>query len=960
MKSKKVVKNEKKKKDENKVREYKTRLKFNPLNILITVLVSLIIIGLSYYFLGLIPTLILIIGSLLILLIGHFLDKPKKKSKMRKAIKIICIIGLVFGILGLLGGCLFMAYIVNNAPDFQSELLKKKESTIIYDNKGVEMAKLGTEIRENIEYDEISENFIDALVATEDSKFFQHNGLDLMRFTKAAIGQVLGKSDAGGGSTLTMQVSKNTFTSSEDSGIQGIIRKFTDIYVSMYQIERNYTKEQIIEFYINNHSLYGTISGIQEASQYFFEKDAKDLNLAESSLLAGLYKAPTYYNPYIYPERATKRRNTVLYLMERHGYITNEERKLAASIPVESLLSNNTKEENVYQGYIDLVCQEIKDRYGVDPYTTPMLIYTNMDRSKQDGVNDILNGKTYTWKYKNLQTGIAVVDSSSGKIEAIGAGRNRSGAKSMSFATDINRQIGSTAKPLFDYAPGMEYNNWSTYTLFDDEKGYTYSDGTPINNFDGNWEGVITLRRALSNSRNIPALKAFQQVDNKKIVNLVTKVGIKPEISNGYIHEAHAIGAFTGSNPLTMAGAYQIFSNGGYYYEPYAVNKVVFRSTGETDTYSSAKVKVISDSTAYMITDVLKGVVDSRMKNGLYKDHFAAKTGTTNVDSETKKSQNLPDSIVRDYWVNGYTHNVVISIWIGFDKLNPKYNDGEYLNYNADGNMRRYLLNAVGKVAFNHDNTDFTQPKSVVKVGVENQSNPAMLPSANTPKEEIVYELFKKGTEPTEVSKKFLALDTPTNLQVKYADNAVKLTWTGVSDLGYLENGQFGYYIYINNEKVYFTENTNYTISNLQNFIGTYSVRAGYKDTEDFMSGYATYELKSITNYKLSISGKATTTYKQGEAINKALYDGTIVVLSADGKNITSQADIDIIITDSNNETVTTIDKTKVGTYTITYKVSYDGFEGTCSNKIIIEKKEENPKEDDEDDESTNPPSLDE
>ena len=320
-----------------------------------------------------------------------------------------------------------------------------------------------------------------------------------------------------------------------------------------------------------------------------------------------------------------------------------------------------------------------------------------------------------------MQAGIAVVDSSSGKILAIGAGRNRSGAKSFSYATfDANsqRQIGSTAKPLFDYGPGIEYNNWSTYTIFED-KPYSYSNGKSIVNVDGNYKGAITLRTALSQSRNIPALKAFQQVDNKKIVNLVTSVGITPEISNGTIHEAHAIGAFTGSNPLSMAGAYQIFSNGGYYYEPYSVNKVVFRDDNKTIEYSSPKVKIISDSTAYMITDVLKDVLDlyassRQAKSGLGRDHIAAKTGTTNVDSQTIRNRKLPSSIVRDFWIVGYTHNVVVGIWIGYEKLNSKH----YLNFNSDGNRRYTLLNQVGKVVFKHDGKDFTRPSSVVSVAV--------------------------------------------------------------------------------------------------------------------------------------------------------------------------------------------------------------------------------------------------
>ena len=938
MKKKEVKERVPQKKKETERKEH-YNIKDNIVNIILFIVIFVALCGIGYYFIGLIATAIIVAGLLFVLLIGFLLDRPKTKSKRRKVFKIIAILILVFAILSLLAGTAFIVYIVKHAPDFKQELLKEKESTILYDSQGNEYAKLGKELRENIEYDELSEVFIDALIATEDSRFFQHNGFDLMRFVKAAAGQAVGQGDSGGGSTLTMQLSKNTFTSTNASGIKGIIRKFTDIYISIFQIERNYTKEQIIEFYTNNHPLGGIIFGVQEASHYFFNKDAKDLNLSEAAIIAGMYQAPTSYNPFNHPQAAQKRRNTVLYLMERHGYITSEERKYAASIPVESLLTDTSTATNKYQAYIDLVCKEVQEKYGVDPYSIPMLVYTNMIRSNQDGVNKIMNSPssgTFKWKDEDMQAGIAVIDSTSGKIMAIGSGRNQSGAKSYSFATfseKTQRQIGSTAKPLFDYGPGMEYNNWSTYTLFTDEP-YTYSNGKKISNYDGEYKGVITLRKALSDSRNVPALKAFQQVDNKKIVNFVTSVGITPEISNGMIHEAHAIGAFTGSNPLAMAGAYQIFSNGGYYYEPYAVSKIIFRD-GETEPieYSSPKVKIISDSTAYMITDVLKALATGEAKSGLNKDYFAAKTGTTNVDSDTKKKNGLPSSIVRDYWYIGYTHNVVIGTWLGYEKLSKTH----YLNYNSDGKLRNRLFNQVARVCFKHDGIDFTRPKSVVVSRVEKGSNPPKLPSDSTPSDQIVTELFKRGTEPTEISTKYLSLNTPTNLSVTDYGSYVTLNWTGVNNPDYLEKGVFGYYIYFNNEKLYFTQSTSYTINNRNSYYGTYSVRAGYKDTDEFLSGATTYELSEKT-YKLSAS-PSTSTYYVNDTISSSLYNGASVTLTENGNNITNNANISITITNSAGTTVSTIDNSTPNTYTITYKVTYGTFTGSCSNKIIIKEK---------------------
>ena len=201
----------------------------------------------------------------------------------------------------------------------------------------IEYAKLGTEVRQKITYDELPQVLIDALIATEDSRFFQHNGFDAPRFVKAAIGQVLGKADAGGGSTITMQVVKNSFSVEADgtiasSGIKGITRKFQDIYLSIFKLERSCTKEKIIEYYVNNHYLGGNIYGVEEASEAYFGKSVSDINLSEAAILAGMFKSPAYYRPTAYPEHAASRRATVLYLMKRHGYITEEEEKILKQI----------------------------------------------------------------------------------------------------------------------------------------------------------------------------------------------------------------------------------------------------------------------------------------------------------------------------------------------------------------------------------------------------------------------------------------------------------------------------------------------------------------------------------------------------------------------------------------------------------------------------------------------------
>ena len=910
----------------------------------IAIIIVLLVTIIFYFLYGIEIALITLVGILLILGFARLLDLTKKKKKQRKILKTFLIIILSFAIIGMLGAATFMIYIINTAPKFDTSLLTKSQSSILYDSDGKEFAKLGSQLRENIEYDDLSEVFIDALIATEDSRFFQHNGIDIARFSKAAIKQLLGQDDAGGGSTISMQVIKNNFTDSTSTGIKGLIRKFTDIYLAVFKLEKNYTKEQIIEFYVNNHGLGGAW-GVEAASKYYFNKSAKDLNLAEASLLAGMYQAPGSYNPYKNPDKAEKRRLTVLNLMVRHGYITKEEADLANSIPVSSLLSYTNTNQSVYQGYIDTLLDEIKDKYGLDPNKTSMYIYTNMNRKKQDGFNDIIAGKTYKWVDDYVKAGAVAIDSATGKVEAVIASRSND-QQVHNYATDDSHQIGSIAKPLFDYGPGLEYNNWSTYTLFDDNP-YTYSDGTPIKNYDGAYRGLITLRYALSDSRNIPALKAFQQVDKKKIIQLVTSVGITPEIENNTIHEAHAIGSFNGASPMQMAGAYQIFSNGGKYTEPYLVSKIVIRSTGETIENTNETKQIVSDSTSYMIADVLKGAVTTRMRSAYggsrfnITDHFAAKTGTTNLPSWVwEKYPGLPSDAISDCWVMGFTNKTVISLWYGYDGIDKDHLD-RVLHWVPATNERQILFNALAYAAFNHDGTDFKMPNSVVKVGVEKGTNPPLLASKNTPSNEIVYELFKKGTEPTEISTAYSRLDNPTNFSINYKNKKVVLTWNKVSDPGYIADGILGYYIYFNGEEIDFTTKTTYTFEGKdkkEDYLGSYTIKAGYKDTKNSMSSGVTKKLESANTYELTIKNKNTTYLKVGDTIDPSLYDGSLLVLKENGENINKDISkyLTIKVQNSSMDIVSNLSSEAPETYTITYTIDYNGYSSSVTSKIVI------------------------
>ena len=582
------------------------------------------------------------------------------------------------------------------------------------------------------------------------------------------------------------------------------------------------------------------VYGVEEAAQTYFGKSASDLNLSEAATIAGMFQAPTYYRPDTNPENAEKRRSTVLYLMVRHGYITQEEADIANSIPVADLVVEQTASSDPYQGYADTVIAELEAVYGIDANKTPVEVYTNLDRAKQDAVNSVMNGETYTWIDDKVQAGVTVLDSQTGKILAVGAGRNRQAA-GLNFATGIKRQPGSTAKPLFDYGPGIEYNNWSTYTLFDDSP-YTYTGGRPIKNWDNGYFGTITLRRALATSRNIPALKAFQQVDNKKIIEFVEGLGITPEIENGKIHEAHAIGAFSpGVSTKDMAAAYAAFSNGGYYNEPHTIERIVYRDTGEVVEFEGEKTKAMSDSTAFMISDVLQDVA----LTGGTPTNVAAKTGTTNYDSEYMEEHNLPGDAIRDSWVVGYSTKTVIALWYGYEKNDTT---GRYVLHNVPATIQKdRIFNALVRAGAMESNREaFTQPSSVVRIGIVSGSNPPVVAGSGYTGS-VVYEYFKKGYEPEETDVSSVQLAKPGNFKVTYDKNTNKVTmsWSAV-DPGDNEGlGTFGYNIYLGSTLIGFTESTSYTYTlGSTSPYGTYRVVATYKGYSGLQGTAATYTLK--------------------------------------------------------------------------------------------------------------------
>lgn len=808
------------------------------------------------------------------------LKQKYKKSTLSQKILILFMLGITSLLILFL---IFALFVIISAPEFKASNLYSKNSTAIFDVNGNEVARLGTENREIVTYEELPEVLVDAIIATEDSRYFQHDGIDLARFTKAVFGQLLGQSDAGGGSTLTMQVAKKAFTSSVDSGIKGIIRKFTDIYLAVFKIETNYTKEQIIEFYVNIPYLGSGTYGVEQASKTYFNKSVSELSLSEAAMIAGLFQAPGAYDPYIYPEKAEARRNIVLNLMYKHGYITEKQRDLAKSISVTTLLAGTNSSVNKYIGFVDTVVAEVEKRTGYDPYVTSMNIYSTLNTEKQDVIEKINSGETFKWANDVSQTGIAVIDVETGAIAAVGAGRNKTSARSWNFATMERNHPGSTAKPIFDYGPAIEYLNWgSGQTVIDDT--YTYSGGGRIKNWDNKFKGVLTAREALAASRNIPALYTFQQVKQSDVKEFVTNLGITPEYESNIINESHSIGGFNGTTPLELAAAYATFARGGEYIEPHSFTKIEFVDTNEVFEVKPKKHKAMSESTAYIINRMLQrtitgGYVSASVPSGT---DVASKTGTSTVDSAAVKKLGIKKSVIGDVWQVAYSPDYAIAMWYGYKELTKD----NFLTSGEGTPARRGIIKALTKGIL-EKNSRWSQPSNVVQVEIELGTDPLKLASDYTPEDLRSKEYFKKGTQPTEVSTRFSELSNPTNLQYTAGINSVTLTWDKIPTPDAINYESLVSYfndsVYKNWADKYLNERLDYNNSN----IGTlgYSI---YKQTPNGLE-YLTHTTNNTYTYNGYIDTSVTFVIKSQYSIFT--------------QNASSGAEITIL---ANSETTTT------------------------------------------------------
>ncbi|NTM51097.1 PBP1A family penicillin-binding protein [Enterococcus faecium] len=642
---------------------------------------------------------------------------PHKKGLF---IKILLGILSFFCILFLAGVGLFWYY-AKDAPELTDKKLDATVSSKLYTQDGELFEDLGAEKREKISANELPKTLEDAIVSVEDRRFYKHIGVDPIRI----IGSALSNFTSGGlqgGSTLTQQLIKLSFfsTSAED---QTLKRKAQEAWMAV-RLEQKKSKQEILTYYVNKVYMSNGLYGMETASEMYFGKKLSELSLPQTALLAGMPQAPSAYDPYVYQDQAKKRRDTVLYTMLQNEKISQTEYDQAVNVPVTDGLQELTQSDDntkIVDNYVKEVINEVQEKTDKNVYTDGLEIYTNLDLDAQKKLYDIVNTDQYvSYPDDEMQVASTLIDTNTGKVKAQIGGRHIAEDVTLgnNLAVNTSRDFGSTMKPVTDYGPAFEYLKYSTGKTITDAPYNYEGTSTPVGNWDNQYMGTITLRQALYLSRNVPAVKLFNEVGSDKVASFLKNLGI--EYST--IHQSNAISSNTeeqdgtkyGASSLKMAAAYAAFANGGTYYKPQYVNKIVFQD-GTEETYEPDGKTAMSPETAYMITDILKdtiteGTGTNAQIAGLYQ---AGKTGTSNYTDDEYAKLGISSGVYPDILFAGYTPNYSISVWTGYNnKMTPVTSESSHVASDVYRELMQY-------VSANVTNTDWEMPSGLIRVGGE-------------------------------------------------------------------------------------------------------------------------------------------------------------------------------------------------------------------------------------------------
>lgn len=690
-----------------------------------------------------------------------------KKETLLKVLKYLLITGVSLAIIVALAGGGLFAYYVSSAPKLSEKELKSTNSSLIYDVNNNLIADLGSEKRENVSADNIPLNLVNAITSIEDKRFFKHRGVDIYRILGAAFNNIF-RGSTQGGSTLDQQLIKLAYFSTSAAD-QNFKRKAQEAWLAL-QLERKYTKQEILTFYINKVFMGNGNYGMLTAAKSYFGKDLKDLSIAQLALLAGIPQAPSQYDPYTNPEAAQSRRDTVLSEMLEDKNITKKEYDVAIATPVTDglqPLTSSSSFEPYLDNYIKQVIEQVNSKTGQDIYSAGLKVYTNVNPEIQQYLWNIYNTDYYvSYPDTDLQVASTVIDVNTGKVVAQLGARNQDTSVSLGTnqAVLTDRDWGSTMKPITDYAPAIEKGIYkSTAATTNDNKYYWPGTSTQIYNWDRQYYGTMTIQQAVMQSRNVPAVKALEAVGLNEAKSFLSGLGINyPELyySNAISSSTSDSSQEYGASSEKMAAAYAAFANGGIYYEPQYVNKIEF-SDGTTQTFESTGKRAMKETTAYMMTTMLKTVLTygtgtEAYVSGMYQ---AGKTGTSNysddelaqIEAATGLYNSSVGTMAPDELFVGYTNQYAMAVWTGYkNRSTPIYGSGLDVAANVYKAMQLHLNETFGS-----GSTDFTAPSGVYLSGnyaYLSGSNPYTYSSSSSSVYSNIYGNSSSSQDTTETS----------------------------------------------------------------------------------------------------------------------------------------------------------------------------------------------------------------
>ncbi|PSL50541.1 penicillin-binding protein 1A [Salsuginibacillus halophilus] len=702
--------------------------------------------------------------------------KTNNTSNKRGWLKKTLIAFLILGIIGIVAGGVTAFAIIRDAPPLDEDELVFSEAAEFYDANNEFVTQLeGTENRSLVDIEEVPEDVKNAFIAVEDERFYSHSGVDVRRVFGAVFANISEGFGAEGASTITQQLVKHAFLSPE----QTMSRKLQEQWLAI-QLEREYSKDEILEMYLNAIWLGNGAYGIEKAGETYFSKSVEELSVEDAAVLAAIPRRPSYYDPIANTENAEQRRNLILNMMHEQELIDSTSLEEAQAVSLEEQLNVDTSEEGmVYQSFIEHVQNELEDIPDIessDLYNAGLEVYTTLDPNVQETAETVIQTDQYIQNYpdhENHQIGMTLMDTNSGAVRAIVGGREPSEVqRGTNYATAPVGQPGSTAKPLISYAPAIETEQMpSTGTIIaDEEMTYETQDDVPVTNFDNNYLGDMTMREALIRSRNVPAVKAMNAAGREEAERFAEDIGFSFESFN----ESYALGGFDSYvSTKQMAGAYATLGNGGRYNEPYAVRKIVFPD-GREMTLEHDSEPAMQDHTAYMVTDMLKDVFQSPGTGtaanvpGL---PMAGKTGTTNFSQDERQANNIPAGVAPETWFAGYTTEYTAAVWNGFSQRGSGY-----LERGAQRQIPQDIFRHVMEdIHQNQQTEDFARPDSVVELEID--SSTGLLPGPLTPSDNVISELFIRGHEPSEETEA-AELDPVSGLTGSFDEDTDQITVT--------------------------------------------------------------------------------------------------------------------------------------------------------------------------------------